>query len=144
LSDELFKLGLIAGAAARGRHEGGHSDIDAKPALDRFLYHASDDSLVVERGLERAPILRPLDFDGRKRVVPFVVAPVDADYHLVAGLDQHFTLFVTDGGDGQDAVILAAKVDEHGFGIDGYDRAVERLAPAAAMLLLELRKDIGE
>ena len=98
-----------------------------------------------ERAFQRAPILGPLHFDGRKRVGAFRIPPRDADAQLVAHLHRQLARRVAKHFHRQHAVHLASDVHEDGFGRDRNHRAFQRLAVGAAVvLLLELGQDVGE
>ena len=137
LPDHLFKIGLFARAAARGRHERAHADVDAEPALHHFKDRSGNNALVGKCGFKAGPIARRLDLDGRKLVHAFLIAAANGDQQPVARLQLP-------GRFGRKhAVHLAADVDEHAVGRDGNHRAFNGLA-AGVVGLFELRKNIAE
>ena len=56
LADELFHLGGVAGAGARGGEEGADADVDGETALDDAGDGAGDGGLLGEGALERGPV----------------------------------------------------------------------------------------
>ena len=62
LPDQLLHLGGIAGAAARGGHEGAHADIDAEAALDHAGDRADDGGFIGEGFFQRGPVGGLRDF----------------------------------------------------------------------------------
>src|SRR5262249_30276358 len=127
LADQFLQLGGVLGSAARGRQERARADIDAEPALDDPAYDAGDGPLFLKRFLERAPILRPRDFDPGECVVPFGIAARDADPDRIAGLGQ----IAGERSGFEHAFGFQSDIDENEFRRDRDDHAV---APFGAFL----------
>ncbi len=131
-ADELFHLHGIFGAAAAGRHEGAHADIDAESALDDFGDGADDGGLFGEGGFERGPVARLGNFEARELVITLFVATGNGDGEGVAGLDAGGVVFERRAR--QDAFSLVTDIDEDLLGGEGDDGAQQLLLAGLGLM----------
>ena len=143
LPHQFLQLGRVFGSAARGRQEGARADIDAEPALDDPAHHAGDGPFLLERFLERAPVLGTRDLDAGECVVAFRIAAADADFECIAGLGQ----IAGEGRGFEHAFGLQTDIDEYEFWRNRDDYAIApfsaffaRLLPALFVLGKNVRK----
>src|SRR5579863_2947663 len=123
LADKRFHLSRVLGAAARGRHEGAHTDIHVQSTLHDPAHDARDGALFLERFLQAGPVFGSLHLELGKHVIAFLIAASDADVNLVAGLDVNGAGLVAKFGRGENPFDLQTNVDEDLIAGNGDHRA---------------------
>jgi len=131
LPDQLIQVTDRPQVDLRPRQEGLHAaaNRDRKATFDSLADGALDELVAFARGGDLIPHLHLVGFLLRKRDQAVVVlTALDVDVDLVAGLDRRLPLRVGKLVQGDDALALAADVDDDVVTLNGDDRAFDDLA----------------
>ena len=110
----------------RSGHEGLDAHVHRQPALDAAKHAAGDDELFLESAFQIVPDPQAGGAGVRKQDVPFgLLAMFDHDVHDVAGLDRNVAAGILELLDRDDAFGLVSEVDDHVFGGNPQDNALQ-------------------
>src|SRR5208282_5323085 len=146
LADELIEVAdgpqIDLGAGQERLHAA--ADGDRQAALHPLADGAFDELVALARGGDLIPHLHLVCLLlGKHDQAVVVLAALDVDVHLVAGLDLGLALRVGELAQGDDALALAADVDDDVVALHGDDRAFDDLALFAEVASLDAGLEHG-